>query len=157
MLRDGMAGILPDAIRLRPDKTNFLPNIWLGLVNDPSGQVLRFANAPPDRLSPYVNMDALREAAQTLLNARTPGEIQPILWLWRAIWLDLWLAERERKRAAPPPAEPAHRRHAVFAVPVAVPVRVPEEGALGGVLVDQPVAVVVDAVAHVDGAGLDHR
>lgn len=102
LLRDGMAGILPEAIRLRPDKTNFLPNIWLGLVNDPSGQVLRFANAPPDRLSPYVNMDALREAAQTLLNARTPGEIQPILWLWRAIWLDLWLAERERRRAAPP-------------------------------------------------------
>ena len=104
LLRRGMRGILPDTVRLRSDKINFIDDAWRGLKRDPAGTIAGFATHPPERLAPYVNMDVLQQVARSVINPASTPESQVVFFLWRAIWLDLWLDARARR--AVPPAEP---------------------------------------------------
>ncbi len=94
LLRQAMAGVLPDAVRLRSDKVDFLPNIWRGLREDPEGRLAGYAKALPDRLAPYVDATRLRAAADRLTHS--DPDITATFHLWRAAWLDRWLQSHEQ-------------------------------------------------------------
>lgn len=100
LLRNGMRGILPEIVRMRSDKINFIEDAWRGLTRDPAGTIAGFATRPPDRLAPFVNQDVLRQVASVAMTPNSTPDHQVVFFLWRAIWLDLWLAARAQRTPA---------------------------------------------------------
>ncbi|TMV92115.1 hypothetical protein FGG78_08940 [Thioclava sp. BHET1] len=88
-LRAAMQGILPDCVRLRPDKTDFTPNLMRGLRADPHGHLSRYQGAMPEILEGYVVPDALSALAARL--TQDPSDTTAMRRLWRVFWLEQWL------------------------------------------------------------------
>lgn len=98
LLREAMRGVLPEAVRLRADKANFLNGFWTALRRDPEG---RFAALSADAgpLRGWVDPVTLREDTAYLARAPEP-EPQTAFRLWRMLCLAVWL----ERGAAPAPA-----------------------------------------------------
>jgi asparagine synthase (glutamine-hydrolysing) len=94
LLRAAMAGILPDAVRLRADKADFLPLLAAALRSDPEGRIGRYRTGPSDRLAPWVAPGPLSAAAEALAGPAVP-EAPALFHLWRALQLDRWLERLE--------------------------------------------------------------
>ncbi|WP_134680581.1 asparagine synthase-related protein [Paracoccus ravus] len=96
LLREAMRGILPEKIRQRTGKTNFLPHFWLCLTREK--RVARML-ANPASLQGWVNIDRLRADGQRLRNpvpdARTAFRLS------RALSLADWLEAREAAPSKP--------------------------------------------------------
>ncbi|WP_179862287.1 asparagine synthase-related protein [Longibacter salinarum] len=88
ILRDATAGVLPDAIRWRTEKTNFFPSFRDGLRAEiESARNLIEDESNPAR--PFVQIDTVR----SLLNVACDPETHPgdLLLLWRVLVLFAWL------------------------------------------------------------------
>jgi asparagine synthase (glutamine-hydrolysing) len=101
LVRETTAGVLPDEIRLRPDKSSFDAVFHAGLAG-PDLPVLRTLLSPRDaRLREYVDLEIVR---RELLDPGPPGGTRPLqAWaikLWRLATAELWLRHQED------PAEP---------------------------------------------------
>ena len=102
LLREAMRGVLPESVRLRRDKTDFIADFWTTLRQDPQGRLAAF-RAGPGPLQGWVDAGVLRADAARL--ARSPDPDPAVAFrLWRALWLAAWI-ERGPARAftAPPP------------------------------------------------------
>lgn len=99
-LRQGAAGLMPDAIRWRRSKLDFTPHLISGILRYNQDALNDLVH---DRagLDGFINMDVLRRAIVNLqtLGARTPGrDVQSIC---RAQALAVWLSAHVRRDLAP--------------------------------------------------------
>lgn len=95
LLRNAMQGILPDPLRLRPDKTDFADEVALAFRSDSTGQIAKLRNGLPEHLEGYVDPDGLARALEMLDDADQSRRSTSMLRLWRILWVDHWLRARE--------------------------------------------------------------
>ena len=88
LLRQAMDGILPETIRRRKDKTNFLPFLALGLQEKEVAKITALLEAPLLGELRIVDPCGLMSAYHDYL-AGPPEKINPALWY--CITLELWL------------------------------------------------------------------
>ena len=98
LLRRAMQGVLPEPVRLRRDKTNFLVDFWAALQQDPAGRMAALRTGP-GVLEGWVDPATLRRDLERLGSGAAPDP-QTAFRLWRAVWLAAWL-----ERRADPPAD----------------------------------------------------
>lgn len=103
LIREATRGLLPESIRLRRDKANFIGGFWSALRRDPGG---RFAALGADLgpLQGWVNPATLRADVERLRNSSDP-EPQTAFRLWRALCLAAWL-DRSATRDMTVPRSP---------------------------------------------------
>ena len=82
-----MTGLLPDAVRLRADKTQLGPFLDLPLSQDQRARIERCLEAPLAEQMGFLDGERLRNAYQR--QGRT------INGLWGAFALEVWLREHE--------------------------------------------------------------
>ncbi len=103
VLRQAMRGTLPEEIRRRRDKTNFLPNLARGLSRDRGGLDALFAE-PLERLDAYVDPTQARALYRSTLEAPEPSS-EDLFMVWRIAALTLWLHLQDTQaREAPAPS-----------------------------------------------------
>lgn len=88
LLREAMRGVLPESVRLRRDKTNFIADFWTTLRQDPQGRLAAFRTGPGS-LQGWVDAGVLRADATRLAHSADPDP-QVAFRLWRALWLAAW-------------------------------------------------------------------
>jgi asparagine synthase (glutamine-hydrolysing) len=104
VLRAAMAGSLPDAVRLRPQKALFDPVLIDCLTGPDGAAVHRLLDDPAAELRAYVDQ---RDLVQTMFGADAQRREQPFRWmwqLWRLATAECWLraqggVSRERLEA----------------------------------------------------------
>lgn len=89
LLREATRGLLPESIRLRRHKTDFLRGFWSALRRDPGGRFAALAD-DPGALRGWVNPATLRADVECLKRSSDP-EPQTAFRLWRALCLATWL------------------------------------------------------------------
>lgn len=101
MLRAGMAGLLPDAVRLRGRKALFDPLIVETLAGPDGAAVQRLLFDPRAELGAYVDLASVR---RTLLEEHELQTRRPFAWMqqiWRLVTAECWLRAQ---------ADPGHER-----------------------------------------------
>ncbi len=99
LLRESLAGLLPDSVRLRPEKAWFDALIVDGLAGDEG--VREVLADPAAELGAYVDLPAMR--AQ-LLDSDRLRESEPLTWMtltWRLLTAELWLRAQATPTAGP--------------------------------------------------------
>ena len=89
LLREAMRGVLPESVRMRRDKTDFMPGFWAALRRDPAGRIAAF-RANPGPLRGWANAAVLRADAERLAGSSVPDP-HVAFRLWRALWLAAWI------------------------------------------------------------------
>ncbi|WP_378948945.1 asparagine synthetase B family protein [Paracoccus sp. R86501] len=92
LLRDATRGLLPESIRLRRDKADFMPGFWSGLRRDPHGRIADLG-ADGGPLQGWVDPATLHADLECLKMSSEP-EPQTAFRLWRALCLAAWLGRR---------------------------------------------------------------
>jgi asparagine synthase (glutamine-hydrolysing) len=88
VLRAAMAGLLPDAVRLRPEKALF-DSLLLDCLAGPDGEAARALLCDPKaEIRAYADQDALRGA---LFDASTERSFQWMWQIWRLLSAECWL------------------------------------------------------------------
>lgn len=116
LLREAMRGVLPESVRLRRDKTDFIADFWTTLRGDPQNRIASF-RTDPGPLRGWVDAGVLRADAARLARSPAPDP-QVAFRLWRALWLAAWIARGAPRPLAVPPLRPPVP---VPAVPGALP------------------------------------
>ena len=101
LLRAAMRDVLPASVCNRHSKMDFTRNFWAGMRADPTGQIEGYCHAIPERLAPYVDAETLHQAAERALKAPEP-DTTALRQVWRALWLDNWLARLSNSSQATP-------------------------------------------------------
>ncbi|GGK37742.1 asparagine synthetase B family protein [Salinarimonas ramus] len=104
LLRGAMAGVLPESVRLRPDKTDFRAVARASLAAPASRAFLAALAADPDAVADHVDVAVLRENVSAL--ARGEDDVACLVETWRASQLALFLGAK-----LPDEAIDAGRRH----------------------------------------------
>lgn len=96
LLRDAVAGLVPDELRLRTRKSSFDALFHDSLASDDLEPARRLLGARDARIGAYVDHERFRRA---LLDpappAPGPGRQQWALWVWRALTAECWLRTQE--------------------------------------------------------------
>lgn len=88
IVRQGLAGILPETVRLRGDKTENSAAVTKALQTRDVGHLDQIVDADQAELAPYVDLSALREAYRRY---RRSGNRQDEMLVWQATTLAIWL------------------------------------------------------------------
>lgn len=115
ILRRAMTGVIPEQVRLRRDKMDFVHLLASGLVRHHREEISDVLSDGNGELASYVDLPRARAfyARLTADPGGAPGrEVQA---LWRAVVMARWLERRSRAVAAAAPARPPHT-HAMEAV-----------------------------------------
>jgi asparagine synthase (glutamine-hydrolysing) len=106
ILRESMAGLLPDSVRLRPQKARFESLIISALRGPDARTVQAILCADDARIAAYVDHESLKDA---LFGNERLLKQQPFRWMWhvwRLLNLELWLRSFEgRERLLSPSLE----------------------------------------------------
>ncbi len=95
ILRRAMKGILPDKVRLRRDKLNFMPHVITGMFKHHAALIDQLCNDKSGLLAKYVNLDTLRKAADRARNSPPDKpDGRAAQQVWRAVMLHFWLQEQ---------------------------------------------------------------
>jgi asparagine synthase (glutamine-hydrolysing) len=89
LLREAMRGVLPERVRLRPDKADFLPVAVSGLRGPRSRALLEALAADPAPIAGHVCVETLRAHVRALRAGALDGPTT--MELWRVSQLALWL------------------------------------------------------------------
>jgi asparagine synthase (glutamine-hydrolysing) len=104
VLRAAMSGLLPDAVRLRPQKALF-DDLIVDCLAGPDADVLRaLLTDPAAELRAYVDLDAV---VRGLLDSDSVRRRQPFRWmwqLWRLATAECWLRAQADPATLPLPA-----------------------------------------------------
>jgi hypothetical protein len=93
IVRQGLAGILPEAVRLRGTKTENSAAVTKALQTRDAECLAQIVNAnQADDLASYVDLPALREAYRRYRNS---GNRQDEMLVWQATTLALWLRRED--------------------------------------------------------------
>jgi asparagine synthase (glutamine-hydrolysing) len=115
VLREAMAGLLPDSVRLRPAKALFESLIVSGLIGPDEGAVRAVLTDPGAELGAYVDLAAMRRALFAGDEARRQDPFRWMWLVWRLLNAELWLRSLGVGAGLPAPAELAVARVAVKA------------------------------------------
>lgn len=96
VLREAMAGVMPERVRLRLDKYDFAPALAEALLRR-RPQLCDLVRSDRGGISTYVDMDVANGALQRLLDKGRAVDGGSLFAVWRTIMLALWL-ERARAR-----------------------------------------------------------
>jgi asparagine synthase (glutamine-hydrolysing) len=102
VLRAALAGLLPDAVRLRPQKARFDPLIVSCLQGPDAAAVSALLRDPGSELGAYVERERMEEE---LFGTGGLAQRDPFRWMWlvwRLLTAELWL----RAQASPPASQP---------------------------------------------------
>jgi asparagine synthase (glutamine-hydrolysing) len=111
LLRDSVAGLLPDGVRLRPAKSTFDAAFHGAMAGPDLPAVRRILGSPDARIGVYVDLSAIRDG---LLDPGPPERAARQSWamrLWRLLTAECWLRSQEdvsfaqRLAEREPPAE----------------------------------------------------
>jgi hypothetical protein len=93
LLRSAFAGIVPDVVRLRSEKSYFTPLFVEALRDHDQAEIRSLLTAPDAEIHAYTNADTVRRHLLDAPAARRGGRWA---WpLWRLVTLECWLrAER---------------------------------------------------------------
>lgn len=94
ILRRAMKGILPEQVRWRTDKTDFLPNTSRALLKLDAERLKKVVSGF-EAIDGYVNIDFIRNIYQRL-SSDAPARPQEVLMLWRVVTFSLWLRSVEK-------------------------------------------------------------
>ena len=108
VMRRGLTGILPKAVQWRGGKSNLGPNFARGLRKFEKTKIESLLFHRSERIAPYANIDALRQAYHRWVAGKDRGEDAMVLW--RALNLDLWLEHRYRQASPSPNRIPVSSR-----------------------------------------------
>ena len=89
ILREAMRGLLPDAIRLRMDKTGLSELIWRGLQNE-RNRVESLLGEPYLGTMGFVDKIALRQCLDEIQQAEKPDDCSPER-LYPTLFMEAWL------------------------------------------------------------------
>jgi len=101
LLRDAVAGVIPDAVRLRRAKSDFDGPFHAALAGADAGIVAELLGAPDARTRSFVRPQAV---ARELLAGSPDGASARGMWgvqLWRLLTAELWLRALEDPAAVP--------------------------------------------------------
>jgi asparagine synthase (glutamine-hydrolysing) len=91
VMRRAMAGIVPEEVRWRPDKTDFLPNLARGLRTFERERVDQAILRDARIIEPYVNVPVLRETYHRFLAGGSREDPHDVCAIWRVVSLAVWL------------------------------------------------------------------
>jgi asparagine synthase (glutamine-hydrolysing) len=110
LLREAMAGLLPDSVRLRPDKALF-ESVIVSCLRGPDAEAVRALLADPNaELGAYVDLGRMRGE---LFDRDELSRGDPFRWMWlvwRLLNAELWLRSLAAGGALPPPPDLAGAR-----------------------------------------------
>jgi asparagine synthetase B (glutamine-hydrolysing) len=110
VLRAAMRGLLPDAVRLRPQKALFDSVLVDSLAGPDGGVVRRLLSDPGAQLRAYVDQ---RSVERTLFDDASLRREQPFQWMWQ-VWrlatTECWLRAQADQQSRPPLAPPQASR-----------------------------------------------
>ena len=92
LLRRAMVGILPEEVRTRPGKTDFMPSVIAGFQAPQLQRLRALAQTLPEPLRAHVDPAGLRGLLARFEQAS--GRAEAVGPLMRVLWLDLWLSLR---------------------------------------------------------------
>ncbi|WP_410216367.1 asparagine synthase-related protein [Paracoccus sp. (in: a-proteobacteria)] len=98
LLRQAMQGVLPEMVRLRRDKADFIADFWSALRRDPSGRLAAYRRGP-GVLEGWVDPAILRKDVEAIATSNH-SNTQIAFRVWRAVWLAAWL-ERPTPQVQP--------------------------------------------------------
>ena len=104
-LRHAMAGRLPDAVRWRRDKVNFLRHFAGGLRA--AASTLDEAEREGERLAPFVDLGTIATLRERVVRGDGAPDLGEAAALWRLSTAALWLRDLEGAEDAPPVRERA--------------------------------------------------
>lgn len=101
LLRKALAGVLPEKVRMRRDKTDFAPSVLASFTPERLAMLADLARDMPEHLREYVAPEALRQILGAFERPET--RVAALAPLIRVQWLDCWLrlqsAPKTLKRA----------------------------------------------------------
>lgn len=103
VLREAMAGLLPDSVRLRPQKALFESLIVAAMQGPDAAGIEEILTAPDAEIGAYVDRDRMKEAlfgTNRVLNA------EPFRWMWqvwRLLTAEVWLRSLSAANGLPKP------------------------------------------------------
>ncbi len=100
MLRRAMIGILPESVRLRRDKVNFLPVLIDGLRRDRTGRIDELRHGRIGALEGLVNVTALRDAIARIDGDGEAPDLAAAKDIWRSVILKAWLEQNNLETAS---------------------------------------------------------
>jgi asparagine synthase (glutamine-hydrolysing) len=106
LLRAAMRGLLPDSVRLRPQKARFESLIVDCLRGTDAAAVRRLLTAPDAEIGAYVDRSAMR---RSLFDSEERFEADPFRWMWqvwRLVNAEYWLRSLAGTLASAPAGEP---------------------------------------------------
>ena len=89
IMRRALKGILPEDVRRRRSKANFIGELAAGMAQD--HQVLDGLLAKPGALENYANMRAVREMICSFRDRPTAMRGTDVMFIWRLVCFHLWL------------------------------------------------------------------
>jgi asparagine synthase (glutamine-hydrolysing) len=96
LVREAMIGIMPEKVRLRPDKSNFDSVFHEMLCGSDLGVAMRLLLSPDAKVRPYVRPEALRARLERPPPDRASFEFLVwVLELWRLVMTECWLRAQE--------------------------------------------------------------
>lgn len=93
VMRRSLEGVLPEAVRWRRTKINFLPGFCLRLTRFNRERLDGLALHGPSALAGCVRRDALRPMYEALKSAHADLEARDVLPLWNVAVADAWLEQ----------------------------------------------------------------
>ena len=90
IVRQGLTGVLPEAIRLRGDKTENSAAVTKAMQTRDAGHLDQIIDGDQPELTPYVDQSALKDAYQRY---RRTGSRQDEMLVWQATTLAIWLRQ----------------------------------------------------------------
>jgi asparagine synthetase B (glutamine-hydrolysing) len=115
VLREAMAGLLPDSVRLRPAKALFESLIVSGLSGPDEAVVRALLTDPGAELGAYVDLAGMRRALFEGDEARRQDPFRWMWLVWRLLNAELWLRSLGAGASLPAPATLADTRVVVGA------------------------------------------
>ena len=92
VLRRALAGVVPDAVRWRPRKSDLSPAFTRGLVSYERNQLDDIVFTDPAVVEPFVDVERLRETWSRCLQS---ADSDDVLAVWRVATLALWLRRKD--------------------------------------------------------------
>ena len=102
VLRHAMKGVLPESVRLREGKTDFLPHLKRGLVQD---RVLleKLLFGRQDALQEYIDLKALRDIYNRFAADPHEAESNEVFLIWKVAVLSMWFQTLNERALSPIP------------------------------------------------------
>ena len=109
VLREAMAELLPDSVRLRPQKALF-ESLIVSTLRGPDSAVLReILTAPDAEIGAYVDREQMEATLFAPAAGQGEGEFRWMWQVWRLLTIELWLRSLSSPDRMPEPKTPLSR------------------------------------------------